>query len=69
MRKYVYQTLSIALIAEPSLLTLILNKALGTLQVYKSDKKHIYRMLLSLGKTYYSWIDGLIDRLGILDTV
>jgi hypothetical protein len=68
MRKYVYQTLSIIHISDPSLLTMILDKVLITLQIYKSDKKHLYKMLMSLGKIYQHWIGSLVDSFAIMDS-
>lgn len=67
MRKYVYQTLSQVSISSPSLLTLILEKTLNALDIYKSDKKPLFRTLMALGRIYYEWVGGLVDKLGILD--
>lgn len=68
MRKYVYKTLAIVLLKDPNLLLLIIDKAVLTLQVYKSDKKHIYRMLKSLGQKYQPSIPGLLEKLAVLDS-
>jgi hypothetical protein len=45
----------------------ILDKVFPTLQNNKSDKKFIYRMLMSLGKKYAHWVDKVIGKLNILD--
>ena len=67
MRKYVYQTLSAAKLKDPTSLLLILEKSIAALQADRADKKHIYRMLASLGKRYYLNIGTFIQSFGVID--
>ena len=67
MRKYVYETLSIMVINESSLLVIILEKIFVVLQLNKSDKKFIYRMLMCLGTKYQKWVKDIIGKLCILE--
>jgi hypothetical protein len=65
LRRLVYENLSLISINNVSLILLLLEKILVALQNYRSDKKHIYRTLFELGRSYCSEIGKIFASLGV----
>ena len=64
-RRLVYENIEGVNLEDKYLLVLILQKCLAALQTYRSDKKAIYKLLMSLGKKYREDIGQFIKEIGL----